>query len=251
MLGEVLTAIVTPFSPDGSVDYDRFRELAQYLVEHGSDGLVVCGTTGESPTLSDDEKLELLRDYASRTAVLGVTELYSADLTLAEDDERADQLEQWFRFCASVLATPMADQPDADMIADESSAVGFIVLVGRGSEVAPFGFLRRHNEARTRDEWFWWTACKTQYASVVSEEHLVTCHTALVSILDRAIEIGIDVVVRDETGYWDSRDTTVLIESVREMNRIVAALAGKLSDIVDVKAPIFEHPRFERIEMRE
>src|SRR5918911_2649916 len=61
MLGEVLTAIVTPFSPDGSVDYDRFRELAQYLVEHGSDGLVVCGTTGESPTLSDDEKLELWR----------------------------------------------------------------------------------------------------------------------------------------------------------------------------------------------
>jgi 4-hydroxy-tetrahydrodipicolinate synthase len=61
MLGEVLTAIVTPFSPDGAVDYDRFGELARYLVEHGSDGLVVCGTTGESPTLSDDEKLELWR----------------------------------------------------------------------------------------------------------------------------------------------------------------------------------------------
>src|SRR5918912_1991991 len=61
MLGEVLTAIVTPFGPDGSVDYDAFRDLALYLVEHGSDGLVVCGTTGESPTLSDDEKLELWR----------------------------------------------------------------------------------------------------------------------------------------------------------------------------------------------
>ena len=61
MLGEVLTAIVTPFKDDGSIDYERFRELAQYLLEHGSDGLVVAGTTGESPTLSDDERLELFR----------------------------------------------------------------------------------------------------------------------------------------------------------------------------------------------
>ena len=59
MLGEVLTAIVTPFKADGAVDLERFRELASFLVDHGSDGLVVCGTTGESPTLSDGEKLEL------------------------------------------------------------------------------------------------------------------------------------------------------------------------------------------------
>ena len=59
MLGEVLTAIVTPFRADGSVDVDAFRDLATHLVDHGSDGLVVAGTTGESPTLSDDEKLEL------------------------------------------------------------------------------------------------------------------------------------------------------------------------------------------------
>jgi 4-hydroxy-tetrahydrodipicolinate synthase len=61
VLGEVLTAIVTPFKDDGSIDYERFRELAQYLLENGSDGFVVAGTTGESPTLSDDERLELFR----------------------------------------------------------------------------------------------------------------------------------------------------------------------------------------------
>src|SRR6185437_11352217 len=44
---------------DGSVNLDKFRELAAFLVDHGSDGLVVAGTTGESPTLSDDEKLSL------------------------------------------------------------------------------------------------------------------------------------------------------------------------------------------------
>jgi len=61
VLGEVLTAVVTPLGRDGSVDFERFRELAEHLVESGSDGLVVAGTTGESPTLSDDERLELFR----------------------------------------------------------------------------------------------------------------------------------------------------------------------------------------------
>jgi 4-hydroxy-tetrahydrodipicolinate synthase len=59
VLGEVLTAIVTPFNANGSINFDKFRELAAYLVDHGSDGVVVSGTTGESPTLSDDEKLQL------------------------------------------------------------------------------------------------------------------------------------------------------------------------------------------------
>jgi 4-hydroxy-tetrahydrodipicolinate synthase len=61
VLGEVLTAVVTPFGRDGAVDFESFRELAEHLVESGSDGLVVAGSTGESPTLSDDERLELFR----------------------------------------------------------------------------------------------------------------------------------------------------------------------------------------------
>jgi 4-hydroxy-tetrahydrodipicolinate synthase len=61
VLGEVLTATVTPFDGDGAVDYERYRELCTFLVDNGSDGVVVSGTTGEAPTLSDDERLELLR----------------------------------------------------------------------------------------------------------------------------------------------------------------------------------------------
>src|SRR5689334_11371370 len=53
--------MVTPFQADGTVDVERFRELATFLVDNGSDGLVVCGTTGESPTLTDEEKLALFR----------------------------------------------------------------------------------------------------------------------------------------------------------------------------------------------
>ncbi|CAJ1583781.1 4-hydroxy-tetrahydrodipicolinate synthase [[Mycobacterium] wendilense] len=59
-LGTVLTAMVTPFRPDGSLDTATAKKLAAQLVDAGCDGLVISGTTGESPTTSDDEKIELL-----------------------------------------------------------------------------------------------------------------------------------------------------------------------------------------------
>jgi 4-hydroxy-tetrahydrodipicolinate synthase len=59
VLGEVLTAVVTPFREDGSVDLDAFRSLCAFLLDNGSDGVVVTGTTGEAPTLSDEERLAL------------------------------------------------------------------------------------------------------------------------------------------------------------------------------------------------
>ena len=65
--GKVLTAMVTPFRDDGALDLDGAAALARWLVAQGNDGLVVAGTTGEAPTLSDDEALELWR--AVRAAV--------------------------------------------------------------------------------------------------------------------------------------------------------------------------------------
>jgi 4-hydroxy-tetrahydrodipicolinate synthase len=59
--GDILTAMVTPFTIDLQVDHVAFARLADHLLASGSDGLVVAGTTGESPTLSDDEKIELFR----------------------------------------------------------------------------------------------------------------------------------------------------------------------------------------------
>jgi len=70
-LGRLLTAMITPFKVDGSVDLDAAEKLAAQLVADGSDGVVVSGTTGESPTLDDDEKIELLR--AVRKAIPGKT----------------------------------------------------------------------------------------------------------------------------------------------------------------------------------
>jgi 4-hydroxy-tetrahydrodipicolinate synthase len=81
VLGEVLTAVVTPFDSSGAVDHDRFRALAAHLVENGSDGLVVAGTTGESPTLSDDERIELVAAavdaIGDRATVVAGTGTYS------------------------------------------------------------------------------------------------------------------------------------------------------------------------------
>jgi 4-hydroxy-tetrahydrodipicolinate synthase len=81
VLGEILTAIVTPFKPDGSLDLPAFRRLARHLVENGSDGLVVTGTTGESPTLADDERFELyaaaLDEVGDDATVVAGTGTYS------------------------------------------------------------------------------------------------------------------------------------------------------------------------------
>ena len=80
MLGAILTAMVTPFRQDGSVDLDAFRALARHLVDSGSDGVVVTGTTGEVPTLSDDERFELynaaLEEVGDRATVVAGTGTY-------------------------------------------------------------------------------------------------------------------------------------------------------------------------------
>jgi 4-hydroxy-tetrahydrodipicolinate synthase len=81
VLGEILTAIVTPFKPDGDVDLERFAALARHLVDNGSDGLVVTGTTGESPTLSDEERFALyataVEEVGDRATVVAGTGTYS------------------------------------------------------------------------------------------------------------------------------------------------------------------------------
>jgi 4-hydroxy-tetrahydrodipicolinate synthase len=81
VLGEVLTAVVTPFAGDGSVNLESFRRLCAHLVDNGSDGVVVAGTTGESPTLGDDERLELfaaaVETVGDRATVIAGTGTYS------------------------------------------------------------------------------------------------------------------------------------------------------------------------------
>jgi 4-hydroxy-tetrahydrodipicolinate synthase len=78
--GRICTAMATPFGADGSLDLDASRALARYLVEHGSEGLVLAGTTGEGPTLTDSEKLALfeavLDEVGSDARVIANTGTY-------------------------------------------------------------------------------------------------------------------------------------------------------------------------------
>lgn len=167
-----------------------------------------------------------------------------------DSDTRLEALRGW----ASIIAVPFGDD-DPPLVGDPHSAQGFNVQPGRGCETATFGFMRRHDAAGAPVDWYWQCSCKTQYASTVSDAHLIACHTALVQLLDHAITLGIEVDVYDETHYWESRDSRRLIAEVHAMNRLVARVAGQLSDAMgeaqQVRAPIFEHPRFERLEMGE
>jgi len=70
-IGRLLTAMVTPMDEEGRVDYGQARRLAQALVDSGSHGVVVSGTTGEAPTLSDEEKVRLVREVKEALAGRG------------------------------------------------------------------------------------------------------------------------------------------------------------------------------------
>jgi len=104
------TAMVTPFREDGSVDFDSFQRLARYLVENGSDGVVVSGTTGESPNLTDDERLDLFRaaieavgDDATVVAGTGTySTAHSVHLTKLADKLEVD---------AFLVVTPYYNKP--------------------------------------------------------------------------------------------------------------------------------------------
>src|SRR5438045_6460413 len=102
--------MVTPFRADGAVDFERFRELATFLVENGSDGLVVCGTTGESPTLTDAEKLDLFRvavdEVGGRATVIAGTGTYDTGHSAALTKEATK-----LGVDAVLVATPYYNKP--------------------------------------------------------------------------------------------------------------------------------------------
>ena len=88
--GKVLTAMITPFDKDGALDLDVAAQLANWLVDHGNDGLVIAGTTGESATLTHDEQIELVRTVAGAVDVPVIAGTGSNDTAAAIDlTERA------------------------------------------------------------------------------------------------------------------------------------------------------------------
>ena len=180
-----------------------------------------------------------LEDVAQHSAVWARQELYRRQFGNSADDGYADAAE-----------TPMTVP---------TLAFGFAVAPGRRCEPAAFGLTSLPGAEGKGARWWWHHCCKTQYASVVSDDHLLRCHGSLVAMLDAAERTGVEIVVRDETGYWESRDPRQLFDAVGRMNQIVARFAGQFTDAVreagadsgQVRGAIFEHPDFERLEMPE
>ena len=122
MLGEVLTATVTPFDTDGAVDYERYAELCAFLVENGSDGVVVNGTTGEAPTLSDEERLGLLRTaleaVGDRATVVAGTGTYSTAHSIHLTEQAHEAGAHGF-----LVVTPYYNKPPPRGIVEHFKAV--------------------------------------------------------------------------------------------------------------------------------
>jgi 4-hydroxy-tetrahydrodipicolinate synthase len=122
VLGEVLTAMVTPFKRDGSLDLESFRALASHLVDNGSDGLVITGTTGESTTLSDDERFELyaaaVDEVGARATVVAGTGTYDTRHSI-HLTERAHEL----GVDACLIVTPYYSKPPQRGIVEHFKAI--------------------------------------------------------------------------------------------------------------------------------
>ena len=120
--GAVLTAVITPFHEDGSVDFGTFTRLTQHLTAHGSDGVVVCGTTGESPTLNAVEKVALFKAavdaVGARSTVVAGTGTYDTRESI-ELSKRAAEVG-----CDAVMAvTPYYSKPPQEGIARHMMAI--------------------------------------------------------------------------------------------------------------------------------
>ena len=121
-IGGVITAMATPFDENGGVDLDASRRLASHLCEHGSHGLAVAGSTGECPTLTDEEEIELLRavraEVGEETLLIcgtGTNDTrHSSELTKMAADAGAD---------ASLVVCPYYNKPNREGLRAHFTAV--------------------------------------------------------------------------------------------------------------------------------
>jgi 4-hydroxy-tetrahydrodipicolinate synthase len=120
--GQVITAMVTPFGSDGAVAYKEARSLAAHLVDHGSDGLVVCGTTGESPSLSHAEKLSLfehvVEEVGDRATVIAGSGTYDTRASIALTREATER-----GVDACLVVTPYYSRPPQNALAAHFEAI--------------------------------------------------------------------------------------------------------------------------------
>jgi hypothetical protein len=196
-----------------------------------------------------DTILATLRAYARTLPFEHVSPVASvSDPSL---DDRKNRWSTCLEFWAMLIAEPF-DEDETPFTGDVATARGFLVNPGEGCEPAGFGFLRRSDRIGVPLEWYWQCSCKTHYASNVSGAHFVACHSSLVKVLDRALKLGVDVTVQDETDYWETRDKTRLLGHVCSADGRVGGIPRPIINVVGLEhcaeAPIVGQPPFTRLE---
>jgi len=121
-LGRLLTAMVTPFDAEGKVDYQQAKNLARALLDSGSDGLIVSGTTGESPTLNREEKLRLLSEVKSAIANRGTIVAGTGSYNTKESQELTKEAERT-GVDACLLVVPYYNRPTQQGLFEHFKAI--------------------------------------------------------------------------------------------------------------------------------
>lgn len=109
-IGRLLTAMITPFTDDGEVDYGQARKLAKGLLDSGNDGLVIGGTTGESPSMSDEEKIRLFAEVKEEVGDRGAIVAGSTDNNYRKSIELSKEAEA-VGVDALLLTVPAYNKP--------------------------------------------------------------------------------------------------------------------------------------------
>lgn len=121
-LGRLLTAMVTPFDAEGKVEYQQAQNLARALLESGSDGVVISGTTGESPTLSSEEKVRLFAEVKSAIANRGTVVAGTGSYSTKESQQLTKEAEK-IGVDACLLVVPYYNRPTQQGLLEHFKAI--------------------------------------------------------------------------------------------------------------------------------
>ncbi len=160
-----------------------------------------------------------------------------------------------------IQATEHVESKNRRVAVQPTRLFAFTAWPGEGCEASNFGLGRfpavvetERGPIETRlSGWYWGSFCKTQYSSNPAcggALNFLRCHLSIVALLDRAQELGCLAEVSDESKFWEKRDLKALVEEINSWNEMVAAVGGRLKDLVgdDLHVAIAEFPNFERLE---
>lgn len=205
--------------------------------------------------------------------VFDLVELAAPDRDFTEQDDLDAESRQLLQtFARQYGQKRLPDGRDIWVEIPAQHILAFGIQPASGSETAQFGLASHQTvvehavegqtlliETDLAGTYSWAQCCKTQYAGLAQHggvENFLFAHTGLVRCLDFLASSGVEVDVKDDSGYWEHRDEAKLRQSLRDWNEMVAALAGQLKDQsgtqagYQISSPILNAPDFEHLEAR-